>query len=200
MRPDDLIHLERYFEYLEKSALVVVELGSGASTVFLLKVLARLEKHLAFFSFEGDKNWADDTLRLIKQYSCDLSPGSLRYIPYVDCGNYKWFDAYKIKDALGDRKIDILIVNSPPGVFPYSREPALTYLWQHLAADSTIILHDTKRLEEKDIAKRWSNFFYKTRVYNSIDGMTIFSHPKLELTPPEPSTITPWAEERVDRD
>jgi len=62
-----------------------------------------------------------------------------------------------LAERLGDRKIDLLVIDGPPGPLqPMSRYPALPLLKPYMSEHCTVILDDAIRNEEQEIARRWA--------------------------------------------
>jgi hypothetical protein len=173
MLPDDFVYLERYIERQTKPELLVAELGSGSSTVFLCKLFARLGKKVSFYSFEAEPEWLSQTQELLEKYCCEGCVVQLT--PHRSYGDYFWFDTAIIKDSLNGRCVDILIVDAPPDTLgTFARRPALDVFWPYLLPDSLVLLHDTNRTGESQIAREWSENFRQAKTHNTEKGLTAF--------------------------
>jgi len=136
----------------------VLELGAGASTVLLARLLAQEGGRLA--AVEHDAAWAawvsarlareglEDTARVVHA----------ELVPYG--GALPWYAAAGVAaalDAAGGAP-DLLIVDGPPADGPgqgAARAPALPALQEDLAPGATVILDDAVRPGESEVLERW---------------------------------------------
>ncbi|PQZ97428.1 hypothetical protein CQ019_18025 [Arthrobacter sp. MYb229] len=137
----------------------IVELGSGISTSWLALALKRHGTG-RIISVEHDENYAQQTkqdllrLGLTDYADVILAPLEARRI---ERDNFRWYDRAVIEDALGTQKIDILIVDGPPGDSgPRSRFPALPMLANLLNDEALLVLDDADRDEEQKIIRSWN--------------------------------------------
>jgi len=57
-------------------------------------------------------------------------------------------------NVLDDRRVDILLVDAPPGILcPRARQPAIPFFLSYLEQDGIVLLHDTCRQDESDVAE-----------------------------------------------
>jgi rhodanese-related sulfurtransferase len=129
---------------------VIVECGSGNSTVFAARVLSRhgIDGHV--HSLDHDPGWANLTARAIARE--DLQRwATVTCAPLV----HGWYDRDMVPAVEG---IDLLVVDGPPAYEPEietDREPALDVFWDRLAPGATIILDDSGRRGEKRAIAAW---------------------------------------------
>jgi predicted O-methyltransferase YrrM len=134
---------------------LVVELGSGASTVFLGYCLKRIGRG-RLLSIDHEPEFSDKTRTMIEHHGLSefvtvvcspLEP--LR----IGAEEYSW---YSIRPADIDGPIDLVIVDGPPyHVHPLARYPALPVLLPRMSSNSSVILDDADRPEELRIIERW---------------------------------------------
>jgi predicted O-methyltransferase YrrM len=124
---------------------LVVELGSGVSTLVAAKSGAR-----KVVSLDGSKDYAEKTREMLKEHrvrGVDVRFAAL--LPYVN--GLTWYDISTIKDL---KKIDLLIVDGPPGNNnAESRYPALKEFKDKLSPKAIVILDDVKREGERKLAE-----------------------------------------------
>lgn len=165
-------------EFFHKKPDVIVELGSGISTLVSAYALTAIGKG-KLISYEHDIEYKKITEDLIKNHGlCDLV--EVRYAPINNIKlndiMYRWYD---IDKGELPPEIDILIVDGPPAnISVKSRYPALPFFRDHLVKNSTIILDDGIRSDEKDICKLWVNMYPEfVKSYISIEkGAYILRH------------------------
>lgn len=151
--PDLLLLL--YKTIRERQPELVVECGSGVSTVVIAYALAQNEKgqvvaleHLAPYRDQTEK-WLRDH-ELTEQASVILAP----LVP-VTIGNQTW-DWYSTED-LPEGPIGVLFVDGPPeATGPTARFPALPLLENRTTSDTVVILDDSDRQDEREIVQRWT--------------------------------------------
>ena len=137
---------------------VIVELGSGVSTI----VLARLARQLGgrIVAVEHHPGWAGWVRRQLKRdglrdvatvVEAPLAPHplSLDGAPWYASGDL---------DSIPDSGIELLLVDGPPGYgggMARSRYPALPALSGRLAPGALVVLDDAERPGESEILDRW---------------------------------------------
>lgn len=141
----------------ERQPTVVVELGSGSSTVLIAAMIDRLAMAKAtHISVDHMSQYLRRTEQALERQRlaarprlllCPLEPSSVDGIP--------WYSG--LPAQLAGLKIDLLLVDGPPGGdHPLSRLPALDLLRPLLAPGATVLLDDVKRPAEAQIVERWS--------------------------------------------
>lgn len=129
---------------------VIVECGSGNSTIFAARALSQhgIDGHV--HSIDHDPAWADLTARAIARESLEQW-ASVTCAPLVD----DWYD----RDVLPDvRGIELLVVDGPPAyarAIETSRQPALDVFWDRLAPGATVMLDDSGRPGERRVIAEW---------------------------------------------
>lgn len=150
-----LEHLVREI-YLRKPNLIV-ECGSGTSTLVSAACLKDIGKG-KIISFDHEDYYALKTRNLLKveglENIASVITAPIKEINIAD-RNWKWYGAEI--DKIISEKIDILVVDGPPGKLqPLSRYPAVLVLKEYLADDILIMLDDGNREDEEKIAKAWA--------------------------------------------
>lgn len=124
---------------------LVVELGSGVSTLVTAKSGAR-----KVVSIDNSEEFGGKTRELLKEHK--VRGAEIRIAPLRPYANgSEWYDISMIKDL---KKIDLLIVDGPPGSKnPEARYPALKEFKDKLSAKAVIIIDDVKRDGERKLAE-----------------------------------------------
>lgn len=138
---------------------LILEAGSGVSTLVIGYCLKRLGEG-RIISLEHDAEHAQKTQALVSLHGLDgyvtVMHAPLRKFD-INGEHWVW---YTIDGVNLDRPIDVLVVDGPPGhIQKLARYPALPLLYSFLAAESTIVLDDGQRPEEKEIVARWEDEF-----------------------------------------
>jgi predicted O-methyltransferase YrrM len=135
---------------------LIVECGSGPSTVWLALAIRDHGLECRIVSLEHDESFASDTRR-------DLQAQNLHHIAEVRHAPLRdpelvghattWYD----RSALtGLSDIGLLFVDGPPdSIGPMARFPAVPLLGRSLAATATVVLDDVIRPAEAETADRW---------------------------------------------
>lgn len=137
----------------------IVEFGSGASTVFIAKIMP---EDSILYSVDHDDHW----LGIVSSW---LERESLRdrvhmiHAPLekIQVGNHQgfWYQRSVVDERLPEDSIDCLIVDGPPaganGNERMARYPAVPVLKSRLSPNCSIYLDDAVREGELHIAELW---------------------------------------------
>lgn len=134
---------------------LVVELGSGLSTVVLGLALQRCGGG-RLISIEHEASFAERTLALLKAHALE-EVAAVRVAPLTAAAGsgvgVPWYER-SILDDLGG--VDLLVVDGPPApIAPDIRYPALPFFWERLSPGATVLLDDAARPGERAVAERW---------------------------------------------
>ncbi len=156
--PDFLIAAVREILASKKKKPVIVEAGSGVSTVVLGYLLEKFFPEGLLISLEHDYNYYEKTKRELELHG--LKGVKLLYAPLVsyliDGKEWLWYDLRELPPALGGRKIDVLLVDGPPETTQEkARYPAVPLLKDYLKEDFLLLLDDSKREGEKRAVEKW---------------------------------------------
>lgn len=139
---------------------VVVELGSGSSTVWLGHALAATgggDSAPRLISLEHDEYYARESRAAVRLHGNSVAHTEVRMAPLTSVllggEEFQWYDPNALSDV---DAIDLLIVDGPPGnTGPQARYPAVPMLWKKLADRALVVLEDANRRDEAKIAQRW---------------------------------------------
>lgn len=140
---------------LARRPRVVVETGSGTSTVIIAACLQRLGGgHV--WSLEHLPRFAAETRALLETRGLSAW-ATVVDAPLVDVrlgdGTWSWYD---LAGFPAGEPIDVLFVDGPPGdTGPLARYPALPMLLDRLAPGAAIIVDDGARPDERAMVARW---------------------------------------------
>lgn len=144
---------------LKSKPSVIVELGSGVSTVLVGYTLKKLNQG-KIFSLEHDNDFA------VKNKNNVIDHGLQEFVEILysplkkwvyNQKQWLWYDTSNIKNI---EHIDMLIVDGPPRkIQKMSRYPALPILFEKLSNDSIIIIDDSKRKDMSEMVDLWLNEF-----------------------------------------
>lgn len=152
---------------------VVVELGSGVSTVWA---------SLAMRKRGGGRVISLDHLEEYVELTCsnvasDGSPSHVELVhaPLIDTQvageQFNWYD---LSSLSSDLKVNFLLIDGPPGTEgPQARYPALPLMADRLAPGAIILVDDTIRSEEQQILARWLSEFSALSVVRRLDKATV---------------------------
>jgi predicted O-methyltransferase YrrM len=136
---------------------VVVECGSGFSTLTLARLLQESEGSL--LSLEHDPLWATRVRRNLAaaglEGTAQVTLAPLQAHPLGRDG-LRWYADTALRSV--PARIDLLLVDGPPAFAPeieLSRYPALPALADRLAPDAIVVLDDIDRHGEQRILEAW---------------------------------------------
>jgi predicted O-methyltransferase YrrM len=146
--------LELVFLLNAKRPKVVLEAGSGTSTVWIAYAIERIGGRLV--SVDHDRGYAERTRRLLDVHGLS-GVAEIREAPLcpltLDGEGFQWYDVAAF-EGLAD--VDLLVVDGPPGgVGHHARYPAVRVLEQRLSPVATVVLDDADRAGEQHAIQRW---------------------------------------------
>lgn len=135
---------------------LIVECGSGASTVWMAMACQSAQIESRIVALEHDPIYAAETARLLSDCGVD-DIAEVRLAPLenvaIDEFDGPWYSQAALEGLDG---IGLLFVDGPPGTTgPLARYPALPLMRSRLADGATIVLDDHTREEEQETASRW---------------------------------------------
>ena len=124
---------------------LVVELGSGVSTLIVAKAGAR-----KVISIDNSEEFAEKTREMLRAHK--VRGVEVRVAPLkAHASAVQWYDTAKLKDL---KKIDMLIIDGPPGSKnPDARKPALKELLAKLSPNVVVVIDDVKRAGEQQLSE-----------------------------------------------
>ena len=127
---------------------LVVELGSGVSTLIVAKAGAR-----KVISIDNSAEFADKTREMLKAHKVrgvEVRVAALK--PHKS--GVDWYDTAKLKDL---KRIDLLIIDGPPGSKNVdARKPALQELLDKLSPNAVVVIDDVNRIGERQMAEAFA--------------------------------------------
>lgn len=147
-------------EIMRSGPGLVVELGSGISTLELARALRRRGRgHLV--TFDHDAAWCElITRRAGEEGLSDLV--TVVHAPLEDLElagqNYRWYSPAAVERTIQNRPIDILLVDGPPGqTCRRARYPAIPVLGPSIGPGTVVFVDDAERTDEQSIIRDWSD-------------------------------------------
>lgn len=142
---------------------VVVECGSGISTLYLAAAVAQRGLECRIVSLEHDSARADKTRDLLAAHGVG-HVAEVRWAPLDELGldehEAPWYSAA----ALGDLSdIGLLFVDGPEAPGRQPRFPALPVLQERLAEHAVVIMGGLVRTEDAWTAQRWATLYPEFR-------------------------------------
>lgn len=153
LRPTGLLNLVSLIERVRPA--LVVELGSGTSTIWVATILRKLGRG-RLVSFDHLEDYAERTRGLLRLHQLDdVAEVRCAQLRPVDLGDAKsdWYDANQFQDVCD---IDLLVVDGPPkSVGEFARRPALPMLQSRLSNGAWIVVDDAGRKDEVRMVAGW---------------------------------------------
>lgn len=157
----------------------ILELGGGASTVWIAETLKRMDFQGQFWSVDHDKEFLAKTEELLN------SRGVAKFVHLINApitpttligDSRRW---YGFKRSQEFHNIGLLIVDGPPGTTNVeARLPSLYYIADRLVDGAWIYLDDYNRPDEKKIAASWLKDFPQLIQQTQIGDTRIFQFNK----------------------
>lgn len=147
-------------ELLTRRPRVVVECGSGVSTLWLALAVRQYGLTTRIISLDHEPEFLAATAGVLERHDVrDLV--DLRLAPLVPTSlaghATAWYDEAALED-LAD--VGLVFVDGPPeSTGPLSRWPAVPVLHARLAADAVVLLDDAARPDEREAVARWTAEF-----------------------------------------
>jgi predicted O-methyltransferase YrrM len=135
---------------------LVVECGSGTSTLWLALTMQRFKAPGRIVSLEHDDTFAKSTREVLRMHSANAI-ADVRYAPLEDYElngrTYPWYARQAWSDL---EAIDLLFVDGPPAdTGEHARYPALPLLHDALSQRATVVLDDLIRTDEQQVVRQW---------------------------------------------
>ena len=148
---------------------LVVELGSGVSTLIVAKAGAR-----KVISIDNSAEFAMKTREMLKAHK--VRGVEVRVAPLKShASGVDWYDTAKLKDL---KKIDMLIIDGPPGSKNSdARKPALKELLAKLSPNVVVVIDDVNRIGERQLSEAFAKALprHTLNILNHEKGTAVIS-------------------------
>jgi predicted O-methyltransferase YrrM len=139
---------------------LVLETGSGLSTILVAQALELAGSDGKVVSLEHQAEWVDATTKMVAEYGVDHR-SQVIFAPLVDTvigkETFKWYDMTQFDLP---QEINILFIDGPPNATgQLARYPAIPLLYDRLTTDGVVLMDDAIRPEEKSVVDRWAAEF-----------------------------------------
>ena len=159
---------------------LIIEFGSGTSTVLIAKAIEKNDKKhkTEFVTFEHNQKFYDLTSQSLVSQSvekyADLTYSPLEEYTYGE-KEFLYYTCEKKLKALAEKKHSkvLVLVDGPPGATgPLARFPALPYLLKYFSEETIhLILDDYIRDEEKEISRMWEKILKEKNISFQSDSI-----------------------------
>jgi predicted O-methyltransferase YrrM len=151
---------------------VVVECGSGASTMWIGRALRRVGEGRVI-ALENSADWVAIVTGLLQHEG--LSGVEIRHAPMepiqVAGHEQPWYSDSAIADV---EEIDLLLVDGPPGrTNKLARYPAVPALRDKLRPGATVMLDDCHRRDEKETLRKWLAEVPELSLVRQVDHLAV---------------------------
>ena len=170
-------------EILARKPELVLELGSGVSTLISAYALQKLGKG-KLISLDHDSNYLQKTQQQLKLHGLgDIVQAVHAPLTEINLNGvaWRWYDLASMQLP---GTIDILVVDGPPAhIQARSRYPALPVLAEHLSEHATVFLDDAARVDEQAIAREWAMRYpdFNHELVNCEKGASVFRRSRAPL-------------------
>jgi predicted O-methyltransferase YrrM len=154
--PETLLGLVATIDEVEDGG-VIVEAGSGLSTMWLALAIEKSGKKISVIALEHEPEYAEATRRAIGRQGIatrvEVRDAPLEPVT-VDGVEYLWYQRESWADLA---RIDVVFVDGPPNsTGPSARYPAYPLLADALVDGAIVVLDDTDRKAERAAVKEWT--------------------------------------------
>ncbi len=160
--PDFLLHIYQHIS--EHKPKLVVELGSGVSTVVIAAALKANGDGGLLHSLDHEATFAEATSKLLAKHAfADIA--TVHHAPLAPWRptketklgtEWQWYSVPETVGSLQD--IDLLVIDGPPkATGPFARYPAVPHFRDRMASNCTVLLDDASREEERKVVKAWAS-------------------------------------------
>lgn len=135
---------------LEHKPKLVVEFGTGASTLILAGALRKAGGG-TLISFEQHADFVDATRKWLGEHGLDADVRAVPLHSSPDGWPGLWYDHGPLPDG-----IDLMLIDGPPWTIHPLTRGAASSLFDHISPGGTIMLDDAARPGERLVARRWT--------------------------------------------
>ncbi len=167
-----------YETVMERRPRMVVELGSGTSTLVTGYALERLGGEGRVVSLDHDDRFAQVSTNNVKRHGLE-ERASVIHAPLraIELNGERW-DWYDTSALAAIDAIDVLVVDGPTQAGnprQMVRFPALPALVQKLSPDAVVLVDDAGRADERAMVAKWQELFpeFEARFVPTEAGTTI---------------------------
>lgn len=144
-------------QLLERRPKVVVECGSGVTTLFTALAIEQHGLDCRIISLDHEEEFAGQTQRLLERHGV-AHHVDLRCVPLEPTGlpghDTPWYSRTALEGIDG---VGLLVIDGPPEMTgEQARYPAMPLLQGRFAPDALVIMDDVIRAEDKRTAQRWA--------------------------------------------
>jgi hypothetical protein len=156
LRPYTIAHILN--DILINKRKIIVEFGSGVSTILIQSINKTYNLDLQLFSFDHDNNWQNTLHDLYlnkNDDSVDLIHAPLAKTMNGVKDEQLWYDEGIVNEKLSNIKADLIIIDGPPGGYQneYARYPAIEIVKKYLNIEGMVLVDDISRAHEKRIVE-----------------------------------------------
>lgn len=145
--------VEAYYKYQPK---VIVELGSGVSSIILSELLKKEKSDTKHYALDHLEKYAQLTAEKVTNPNSEVLVAPLRSYT-IDGKSWQCYDMSVLEEV---DQIDMLIIDGPPeNIQRMARYPAYPLLEKKMSERAVIVLDDTNRKDEQAIIKAWAEEF-----------------------------------------
>jgi predicted O-methyltransferase YrrM len=135
---------------------LVLELGTGFSTLMLAGVVAQARHDVRLVAIEHDEMYADDLRHELRQRGIEARADVVTAKLTPKGRARQWYSRRSVRSALAGARPDVLIIDGPPGSSARgARHPALELL-PVLDPRATVLVDDVNRPEERADLDEWA--------------------------------------------
>lgn len=176
---DDIeILCSEILRYEQNKQIKYLEIGSGYSTIIVSNLLAKKFDQSRLVSLEADDEWAKRTNEDVKKILNNTSGGNVEF----RCISFDYniaTIANQITKIFENDDYDFVFVDAPPDDYsPDARKKVVELIVPHLGRKSTLVIHDTNRIDELFAFESIRNQFISSEIFRTQKGIAVLRFPK----------------------
>lgn len=165
--------------YEQHKEIKYLEIGSGYSTAIVSNLLAKKFQQSTLVSLEADDEWAKRTNEDVKKILNNSSSGGKVEFKCVSFNNDIESISSKIIEIFKNDNYDFVFVDAPPdNSSPDARKKVIELIVPHLGAKSTLVIHDSNRIDELFAFECIRNEFRSSEIISTQKGIAVLRFPK----------------------
>lgn len=146
----------------------ILEFGTGISTIFIARLLEKNGIDANFHSVESELSWHSNIQNILSKEGLEkkvnMIHAPLVNSPFEFASHKLWYDTSILDAILKKESFDLVIIDGPPGMYPYSRYGAIAYLKDRLDKCFCVLLDDTNRKDEDEIIREWGEMLNEIHI------------------------------------
>lgn len=177
---DALVIIEEISRFMQRNMVSYLEFGFGLSTRIVFQYLSRSFRQFDLLSIEGDKEYYHKARDWLSSANVtEKKRLAVTHVPYNEGTGL--FDSNLVDIALEGLCPDVVFVDAPPDTNGADvRYKTIMSILPFLHRKSIVILHDTKRVDERYAVEQIASFFMSRQDFETPKGISVLRFPSAD--------------------